>query len=330
MTLLPPIQETPDDAVGFYTTDALPPGADRERYWRDAWSRTFGPVSLSVADQTYSGTIRAEPLGPLRTVIATGDRLSVRRDLQHIAAGTENGHVVVNVLVAGLARVEQDGRSNEFGPGDVVIYDTARPLRLDIPQSFQAHSLVVRRDDLGLSERQTTHITATALGPGTPVGTLMSSFLTRVVGKAGELVPHVRKMVARTTLDMLAALADERIGTAPDLPPAPGNRVLLVRIQTFINEHFADPALSPAMIARAHHISLRYLHKLFEKEGTTVNGFVRQRRLEESRRELLRNPHRTITAVAHQNGFASTAHFSRTFRAQYGVSPIEWRAAHQP
>ncbi|POX50913.1 helix-turn-helix domain-containing protein [Streptomyces sp. Ru72] len=329
MPLLPSVPHTRDGADSFYTTDALPPGAERHCYWRDAWSRTFGTVDLSVPDVAYSGTLRATPLGPLRTVTVTGDRLSVRRSSRHIATVVEQEHVVVNVLVTGVARVEQDGRSNTFGPGDVVVYDTARPLRLDIPQSFQARSLVLRRRDLGLSEQQTADITATTLGPGTPVGTLMSPFITRLVDKAGTLSSRTREQVAHTTLNLLATLMDERLGSAPAGPPGGGSRALLGRIQTFIDEHLTDPALCPAMIARAHHISPRYLHKLFEGESTTVSGFIRQRRLEASRRDMTRHKNRTIAVVAHQYGFASASHFSRAFRVQYGVSPTEWRTSRQ-
>ncbi|MGW5496588.1 AraC-like ligand-binding domain-containing protein [Streptomyces olivaceoviridis] len=329
MALPPTVQDACDDTDSFYTTDGLPPGADRQGYWRDAWSRTFGTVSLSLPHDAYSGTIHTRPLGPLRSVAVTGDRLSVRRGPQHIATGPESAHVVVNVLVTGVARIEQDGRDTRLGPGEVVVYDTARPLRLDIPESFQAHSLVLRRRDLGLSARQTADITATPLGPGTPVGTLMSPFITRLVDKAGTLPSRTRELVAHTTLNLLATLVDERIGSARGGPRAGGSRALLERVRTFIDEHLTDPALSPVMIARAHHISPRYLHKLFEGESTTVSGFVRQRRLEESRRDMARHADRTIAAVAHQYGFASASHFSRAFRAQYGVSATEWRTAQQ-
>ncbi|MEU6548473.1 hypothetical protein [Streptomyces sp. NPDC046859] len=42
------------------------------------------------------------------------------------------------------------------------------------------------------------------------------------------------------------------------------------------------------MIAQAHHIWVRYLHKVFQLRQSTVGGFIRQGRLEECRRELRR------------------------------------------
>ena len=42
----------------------------------------------------------------------------------------------------------------------------------------------------------------------------------------------------------------------------------------------------PERIAKAHFISTRYVHKLFQPEGTTVSAWIRSRRLEGARRDL--------------------------------------------
>jgi AraC-like DNA-binding protein len=103
----------------------------------------------------------------------------------------------------------------------------------------------------------------------------------------------------------------------------------VARILRFIDEHLADADLSPEVIAGAHHISVRYLHKLFRDEGTTVGRWIQRRRLEECRRDLVRGlrARRTIASVAGRWGFLSATHFSRVFRAAYGMSPSEWRDA---
>jgi AraC-like DNA-binding protein len=81
--------------------------------------------------------------------------------------------------------------------------------------------------------------------------------------------------------------------------------------------------------ATAHHISLRYLHKLFEGQPTTASGWIRQRRLERCRRDLL-DPalgDRSVGAIAARWGLIDAAHFSRLFRAAYGLPPGEYRLA---
>ncbi|MEU7021580.1 helix-turn-helix domain-containing protein [Streptomyces sp. NPDC046203] len=131
-----------------------------------------------------------------------------------------------------------------------------------------------------------------------------------------------------TAPDLATSLAT---GTAVDTPvdPSAGNRALRARIQAYIDRHLTDADLTPQSIARAHHISLRYLHKLFEGEDATVSRWIQRRRLERSRRDLARYPHVTIGAVAHRWGFASAAHFSRVFRTAYGMSPRQWRTGEE-
>ncbi|MER6004985.1 helix-turn-helix transcriptional regulator [Nonomuraea angiospora] len=87
-----------------------------------------------------------------------------------------------------------------------------------------------------------------------------------------------------------------------------------------------DPHLNPDAIA-AHHISLRYLHKLFQQEGHTVAGWIRERRLEQCRRDLA-NPQlatRLINAIAARWGFTNAGHFSQASRNAYGLPPRQFR-----
>jgi AraC-like DNA-binding protein len=91
-----------------------------------------------------------------------------------------------------------------------------------------------------------------------------------------------------------------------------------------------DPDLTPAKVADAVGISLRYLQLLFHAENAGVSDWIWARRLERSRRRLI-DPllaHESIAQVAFGCGFAEPAHFSRRFKAAYAVSPRDYRAAH--
>jgi AraC-like DNA-binding protein len=106
---------------------------------------------------------------------------------------------------------------------------------------------------------------------------------------------------------------------------------LVDRIRGFIESHLGDPQLSPATVAAAHHISLRYLHKLFEPEARGVAGLIRQLRLERCRHDLLdpAQADRPVAGIAARWGFSSAAHFSRVFREAYGLPPAEFRRAYR-
>ncbi|MGW1161232.1 helix-turn-helix domain-containing protein [Streptomyces sp. NPDC002519] len=317
------LQEGGNRPGSFHDIITLP--AHRRRVdWREALSRTFGAVEAAIPDEMYSGTIRTAPLGRLQAVTVDGDSLSILRTSRLVAQSADE-HVVVKLLDRGVARLEQDGREAHLGPGDIFVYDMARPARLDLPQPFRMKSLVLPRDVLGLSESDLTHITASPLGPDTPLGSLLSPFLAELVGSAETYPPRTSELMAHNVVGLLGALTHELLDrTSTDVPSE--NRALLLRIQTFIDRHLADPDLTPQAIARAHHISLRYLHRLFESEDATVRRWIQRRRLEECRRALARRrSDSTIAAVAHRWGFTNASHFSRVFRAAYGVPPRKWR-----
>ncbi|MFD7713301.1 helix-turn-helix domain-containing protein [Streptomyces sp. NPDC059786] len=325
--MAPDVQE--GSAPGsFHTTDSLPV-RHRRAYWRAALSRTFGAVNMTVPDEVSSGTIRATPLGRLKAVTVDGDGLTAVRTRRVVGQDGQDEYVVVKMLATGVGRLEQDGRDALLGPGDIFVYDTVRPLRLTLPQAFRTKSLVLPRDVLGLGESDVARVTARPLGPDTLLGSLISPFLAGLVDGAGSYPPRTGELMARNVVDLLGVLADDVLGRSDEETPG-GNRALLLRVQAFIDRHLADPDLTPQVIAGAHHISLRYLHKLFESADATVGRWIQRRRLEECRRDLALHGSATIAAVAHRWGFTSAAHFSRVFRAAYGMSPREWRGAQEP
>jgi len=96
----------------------------------------------------------------------------------------------------------------------------------------------------------------------------------------------------------------------------------------FIEQHLADADLTPARIAAAEYMSARNLHRIFESADLTVAGWIRQRRLEHCRRDL--SDHSLVglpvSHIAARWGLWEAAHFSRVFKAAYGVSPRAYRA----
>ena len=66
---------------------------------------------------------------------------------------------------------------------------------------------------------------------------------------------------------------------------------------------------------------------LFETQQTTVADWIRQRRLERCRRDLADPGLRAkpVGAIAARWGLTNPAHFSRLFRAAYGVPPRAYR-----
>ncbi|MGW6923896.1 helix-turn-helix transcriptional regulator [Streptomyces sp. NPDC054950] len=258
-----------------------------------------------------------------------------------------------------------DALGLRLAPGDVCFYDVRRAPALDFREPFRATTFLVPADLLGLADSDVRRIARTPVARASRLGTLLSPLLSDLARATAEARPQVGEMLAWNAVNLLATLAAEQLGTAvpgtpetfgtpgtpgeageaggtggtggnggpgtrgvPGVPGTPGaHSPVLGRVLEHVELHLTDPDLSPEVIARAHHISVRYLHKLFKDEGTTVGRWILRRRLEECRRDLMRYGRggRTIAAVAARWGFLSATHFSRVFRSAYGMSPREWR-----
>jgi AraC-like DNA-binding protein len=105
------------------------------------------------------------------------------------------------------------------------------------------------------------------------------------------------------------------------------NEALVTRIEAYVQQHLADPALSPESIAHAHHISVRQLYKLWSERDLGLAEWIMRGRLEGARHDIAKSGSPGIAAVARQWGFTDPTHFGRRFRAAYGISPREWRQA---
>ncbi|MFH8610064.1 helix-turn-helix domain-containing protein [Streptomyces sp. NPDC018029] len=245
---------------------------------------------------------------------------------------SEAGHedvLYVALHVHGSVAVCHDGGDAFLQPGDMVFCDTRLRDAPRFGERFRLTVFRVPRRHLEVAESDLRRVMGAPLRCGDGVGALVSSFLSALAAETAFHQTHIGHRLARNAVDLLAALVTEFVEEERADASGVGAQTTLSRIRTFIELHLADPDLSPESIARAHHISVRYLHKLFRSEGTTVSRLIRLRRLEACRHELSRAPERrlAVAAVAHRWGFASASHFSRVFRATYGMSPTEWQAS---
>jgi AraC-like DNA-binding protein len=311
----------------------LPPG-QRFDYWKHVLSDTF--VSLEVSspggEGDFRGRLRGTELGSLRLIEVRAEPHTARRTARLVKLAPA-GCYKIGVQLRGTAVLIQDGREAMLSPGDFTFYDTDRPYTLAFSDPHRMLVLVFPRDMLGLPQHRLAGLTATRM-PGEAAGmaALIGPFLVKVAGMLEEADtpgPGIGVRLAGNVVDLLGTVLADRLDTTPD-DPATAHRALMLQITAFIEEHLADPELTPGQIAAAHHISLRQLHKLFHEGGTTVVGWIRQRRLDHCGHDL-RDPQcgaRSVAAVGARWGYPDPAHFSRLFKAAYGVGPRDYRASH--
>jgi AraC-like DNA-binding protein len=286
--------------------------------WRDLVDAAVGPVDpYGVPDRVVAGAFGAVQVGELSQAEPGG----ARRTARHVRRSALETYKV-DVIAHGRGVVEQDGRQAALGPGDLALVDLARPARWAM-SPVRVVAVVFPAALLPLRRAEVAPLTAVTIAGDRGAGALASSFARQLPGHLDA--PH-RERLGTAMLDLLAVTLAARLDRA-EVPPESRQRALVLRMRAFIEQHLGDPELTPRAIAATHHVSLRYLHRLFEAEQTTVAEWIRRQRLERCRRDLLDPALREqpVNAIAARWGLLNAAHFSRAFRAAYGASPREYR-----
>ena len=309
----------------------LPPG-QRFQYWKHVLSDTFVPLEVSSPSghADFRGRLRGCELGSVRLIEVRAEPHAARRTARLVKAAPA-GCYKIGLQLHGTAVLIQDGREATLTPGDFALYDTDRPYTL-VLDDHRMLVLVFPRDMLGLPQARLARLTATRLpGEAGGMASLIGPFLVKVADLLDEMdAPglDVNVRLAGNVVDLLGTVLAERLDCVP-ADPDTAHRALMLQITAFIEEHLGEADLAPTQIAAAHHISLRQLHKLFHASGTTVAGWIRQRRLEHCGHDL-RDPRcaaRSVAAIGARWGYPDPAHFSRLFKATYGMGPRDYRAS---
>lgn len=235
----------------------------------------------------------------------------------------------IDVPLAGHALYADDDRQAVAGAGTFTLVDLSRPHRIgsrdgDLAVVYFPRALLPLHDD------DITRLAGTTFGPASPGGALVTSVVRELTEGLDGYEGPAGARIATSVLDLIAATLMARLERTAALEADTRRRVLLLRVRAFIEENLADPGLTPAVIAARHHISPRYLHRLFEAEQVTVAGLIRARRLARCRHDL-RDPAlaaRPVSAIAARWGYRDAAYFSRVFRAEYGMPPGEYRRSY--
>jgi AraC-like DNA-binding protein len=211
------------------------------------------------------------------------------------------------------------------GPGEISVWHSERPVSFEMPEKFDKLCMIVpiARFESVLYNAETYE--GLRLPADSNLARLLGSYLsTLTVVTRNDETPFD---AVDLTLELLGAAfrAQRR-----SLTIAPRDQ-LFARISGYIEARLKDANLSPKKIAEDNGISVRYLYTLFSEQGMTVSGWVRRRRLLRCRAELDgADTGASITEIAYRWGLNDSAHFSRLFKASFGMPPTQYRSSRRP
>lgn len=294
--------------------------------FRTAVSESFVPLLVtSNESQPFRGVIRSAGIDDVHVTELRADAHVVERTPALIARG-DRAYFKLSLMLAGSGLLIQDDREAVLRPGDLAIYDTDRPYSLVFDEEFRTMVVMFPKHLIDLPSTAVGQLTAVRIPGSEGLGAVIVPYLAQLAGNLEQLRGSLGVRLAHSTLDLVTTVLMQELalGWASTDP----RQALLQRIRAYIDENLASTELCPARIAAAHYISTRHLHGLFRSQGTTVSTWIRTRRLERCRRDLM-SPvfaDRPVAAVAARWGFVDAAHFSRAFKGAYGQAPSEVRA----
>ncbi|SIS41084.1 AraC-type DNA-binding protein [Corynebacterium appendicis CIP 107643] len=315
------------DDVAFYR---------RIEYWQDVVTGSFArcAVRVSNTDETFYGRMVTGHLGPVTFSLAEYQASSgyeITRTSRHVRQEETDDFLLQLHLGGGKIGLTQNDRESTIErPGDFSVLDDSIPSTLYCPPDSSARAVTASMSRSLLVEKvpHLRDITALHIDGQTGTGQLLSSMVVGLASnlETGWLSATSSARLSSAFIDVLSVALLEAQGST-ERPPEIYTAGLLESIYRFVEKNLSRSDLTVQLVADAHHISLRYLHRLFEKEDATLGEWIRNRRLDSASRQLIDPAYRHIpvSKIGANWGFPDPSAFSRAFRARFEMPPRDYR-----
>lgn len=295
----------------------------------DAWvgklNEVYGSFSFEAfGPDDFHAAIRHRALPGFQIVDCECDPCGAGRTTQDI--GKDHREVLgLQLVLSGREQISFGKDEVVLSPGDLMIWDTTRPMRFRVMERLHKVSVLMPLARLQSWLPQKWHSIQHKLDADSTAASLMTSYVRSVSSGFMSGAFNQTDALTEAAIGLLVAALEDPVQKERDSLRS----VQLRSAQSYIENHLDDPDLSPTSIANGMRMSIRYVHWLFKATGITVFQYVVQQRLLRCRRDL-ENPRmqgRKIVDIAYSAGFQNATHFARRFRDEFGISPREFRAS---
>lgn len=309
-------------ALSFSTDDFRP--EERGEVWGEQIWSALGRFKTKVEGE-FNGAVQFGDLGAIKLCNITVGPHEIERTPALIRRD-DRGLLKVVFQVSGRCELEQGGRQLVLSPGEWTLYDASRPYRVHNSTPVGLLALLVPRDQLIDRRLDASRYGLQRLSFTAGLGRIICNFARLLLEDTPALSPASGSSLTESTVELVRLAILEHFCAYTVLP---ASAMLNERIRAYINRHLHDPRFSIDMIASAMKCSKRYLHKTFRSSDATLGQYIWNLRLDRCRSDLLdpRLAGRSITEIAFCWGFNNAAHFSRAFKARFGITARDCRAS---
>ena len=241
----------------------------------------------------------------------------IRADAHVFRGKVPPSDALVLFQLAGRTRVTQDGRSALLRPGEWLVMLAPQAGVRTVENETSVDQLLVYLPGARAPESEAALFQAFASTHG--LGRLTYEFAVTTFDVLADLDDSSAYVADKLSDLVKRTFAARSCGAAPARSHVDADDIRL-----FIERNAHDTRLSLEWIAHNFSCSKRTVQRRFEVAyGEGVARYIWRARLEQCARGLTTCS--SLTELAASYGFGSSAHFSRAFREQYGVSPSALR-----
>ncbi|MFL9990011.1 helix-turn-helix domain-containing protein [Paraburkholderia sediminicola] len=299
----------------------------RFSYWKDLAEELYVPVSLAcTSPETFRFQWDSRFVGEICAGTSLLTPLHVSRTQQHIAR-SENDAIKIIMPLSGAISVSQEGNESQVHAGQFYVVDPVKPYQESITEDLTFIWLHVPRASFAAQIRRIEAVTAVALGNETPYARLSMDYLLSLSKVWDDITGEAGVQAMTVALDLLTMALWERTQQV-SLHTDVHRTAQFQRAKSYIDEHLADPSLTLASVAAALGVSPRCVRELLASGGVSYRRYVLEQRLARCAGDLAdpRMAHRSVTDIGYAWAFFDSAHFSKAFKAAYGMSPRDYRS----
>ncbi|NPU67698.1 helix-turn-helix domain-containing protein [Bradyrhizobium sp. 83012] len=294
--------------------------------WREATSTFFDVDDLAAGEAVpFRADVLSYALGSvlLGSARASGQRF--RRSAETIARSGVD-HIILQLYVSGGYEGVAGQRPIRVEAGDLCVLDLAQTLETRATP-FENVTMVVPRPMFDSRLLQVDDLHGLVL----PRSGAMAPLLARHFGALLDCAPRMSfdecQAVVDGTISLISACLRGELERR-DADRSVTADASLLRIRQYIESQLSSPDLSADAVALHFGLSRASLYRLFAPIGG-IADYIRSRRLHRAFFDLAGSGSRglRVSEVARRWQLGTDAHFTRLFKAAYGITPSAAREA---
>lgn len=237
-------------------------------------------------------------------------------------AKQEDSYISMGFSVSGVSAIEGPYGRITLQAGDISLWHSSVPMNFHIQEPYHLLNLVFSDKHLKSEILDIPSVVGMHFRSHDSFGSILGGFMRGLLNEWQSLSESDLTLALLAARSLMVKAVQKKKGEQLVNPDAKRMGAALC----FIDHHLSDPELTPQKIAAASHMSLRSLYLLFARAELTIQGFIRDRRLEDCRLTIAsKRTDLNMKQLALSRGFNDLSGFSRAFKRKYGISPIEFQ-----